>query len=658
MSNLEYTEGGSKFRLVIDAFDSAVGNEGTSAPESVAQYMKMPDNALLEAENVLLDIPGIARRRGTTKASAVGANDIVTTTSGATLTAFLGTPLASAATAGPYVGTTLPSLGTASTAYLQASAGASVTTGLSSTPVSRCPSLGGKAVILAGRNNSETAYPTEPRSLYLISSCVSSYSTGTVTMTTGSVVVAGAGTTWTSAMEGGCFDFPDDAIGQKKVYLIRKVVSATSLILDEPFYGNPTYSGVSGRSYAITPRALYYGGGKTTSPWGTNASGYVTARLAGEWNNRILVGWTKEHKTAATAPADASAPEYKTRLRWSGIIGSDEGYDSNAAISTSNNQATTGMWAWHLNGFIDLNSRFGNLVAFRQFNGALTVWQEKGMTIVHGTPTYSGLGSIDASTTYADIEINGGFAYEETEHGIFFIDKKRGPMIYTGSGKPEALPMSRFIKNQVRAYDHVGYVNDHVLFLNSAIGSSAFRAWMFHVPTGNWSLWTNVSASFAITHPQRSNDHECVALLENANGVRVISLDSLTRPDGTINDVDGSTIQFSLQSKHFGDPAVELRAEKVSATLRYAGTDPIIYANLYNSTPLGGTPKIVPIVPAGSTSPGNARIKTWSKDVAMDSGPAIRVEILEQGTVSTGAANLEVVRVVVEGTVEGEIATT
>lgn len=653
MSGLEYTEGGSKFRLVIDRFDGAVGNEGTSGPESVGRYMQIPNDTMLELENALVDIDGVARRRGATKASAVGANDIVTATSGATLTAFRGAPLASAATVGPYVGTTLPSLGTASTAYLQAAAGASVTTGLSSTPVSRCVSLGGGMILLAGRNNAETAYPNEPRSLYLISGCVSSYSTGTVTVTTASASVIGVGTTWTSAMEGGFFEFPDDGAGYKKAYLIRKVVSTTSLILDEPFYGDPTYSGVAGRGYSISPRQFFYGNGKTTSPWGTATTGYVTARLVAEYGNRVVVGWTKEHKTASTAPSDATAPEYKTRLRWSGIIGSSEGYDSNAAISSSNNLATTGMWAWHMNGFIDLNPRYGALQALRQFNGSLVAWQEKGMTIIFGTPIYSGLGSIDATTTYSDIEINGGFAYEETEYGIFFVDKKRGPMVYTGSGKPEALPMSRFIKNEVRAFDHVGYVNDHVLFLNSGIGSSTFRAWMFHVPTGRWSLWTN-SSSFTITHPQRSNDHECCALLENGSGSRVISLDSLTRPDGTVADSDGSTIQFSVQTRHFGDPGVSIRAEKVTATLRYTGTTPLIFANLYNSTPLGGTPKIVPLVGVADSSPGDSRLKTWSKEVAMDSGPAIRAEILE----SSSAGHLEVVRVVVEGTVEGEIATT
>lgn len=650
MSGLEYTEGGSKFRLVIDRFDGAVGNEGTSAPESVAQYFNLPNDVMLELENALVDIDGVARRRGTTKASAVGAYNANAATSGGTLTAFQGRGYLTSSV-GPYFSTDFTA-STRPTGRVQASAAAPVTTmGTLSLPVSRLPTVGG-VLITAGTTNGGSNTPVgTPNEIFMIGGIdLATYSTGTVTISSGSAVVTGAGTAWTSAMQGSFINFTPDSTGYAKDYLVRSIdTSSQIIILAEPYKGD---SPGSSKNYFLDSVRRLKTGSRSAGAWGTNDS-WPHARVACEYANRLFLGWTKEPAAVGVSTAAAESPEYRSRLRWSGIIGSQEGYDSSAALSSSNNTAFTGMHAWHANGFLDLNTRFGGIQAMRSFNGTLTVWQEKGMTIVHGTPTYSGLGSIDASTTYTDIEINGGFAYEETEHGIFFIDKKRGPMIYTGSGKPEALPMSRFIKNEVRAYDHVGYVNDHVLFLNSGIGASTFRAWMYHVPTGRWSLWTN-SSSFTITHPQRSNDHECVALLENGSGSRVISLDSLTRPDGTVSDVDGSTIQFSVQSKHFGDPGVNLRAEMITATLRYTGTTPLIFGNIYNSTPLGGTPKIVPLVGVADSSPGDSRAKTWSKTVEMDSGPAIRVEILE----SSSAGHLEVARIVVEGTVEGEIATT
>lgn len=651
MSGIKYgDEPNPTFDVSIDSFDGSVGYDSSATTESVGHYLRLNPDQVLDAKNLLLDVDGVARRRGVTKVGAVGAYDIVATTSGAVLAAFRGTTLSSTSVVGPYLATTLPSAGTSANSYVQGTAGAAPTVATQvAVPVSRLACISGQ-IVSVGRNNSSSTYPNQPYYLNLMSATQrATYNTGTVTPTPGSAVMTGSGTTWTADMEGLYMLLSADNNGYQKSYLVRKVVSATSIILDEPYQGDQS---TAGKSYSLMMFATLRAGTKTTCPWGTSSTSVPAARLACEYGNRLVIGWTKENPTAANPPLDAEAPEYKYRLRWSGIIGSQEGYDSNVATSATNNKAIVGMWAWHNNGYLDLNSRFGGLQAMRAFNGALVVWQETGMTVLFGTPVFNGTGSLDATTTYSDIAINGGFAYEETEHGIFFIDKKRGPMVYTGSGKPDALPMSRYIKNTVRAYDHVGYVNDHVIFLNSGIGSATFEAWMFHVPSQRWSRITN-SSSFTITHPQRSNDHECCALLENGSGSRVISLDSLTRPDGTVADVDGSTFQVSLMSQHYGDTSVLHRVQEVMATMRYSGTTPTVYAYCYNTMPASQSGQdINPLVTFSTSNPGNANLKTYKKEVTTDAGSAVRVEIL--GDEALGF--FEVTNIRMRGVTEGAVA--
>ena len=92
---------------------------------------------------------------------------------------------------------------------------------------------------------SPTSMDNEP-SYYKVAGVNSAdyYNTGTVTITSGSAIVSGSGTTFTSAMKGMVFRFEGDSAE----YLIDAFNSVTSLTLSKT-YGGSTSSG----SYAINP---------------------------------------------------------------------------------------------------------------------------------------------------------------------------------------------------------------------------------------------------------------------------------------------------------------------------------------------------------------------------------------------------------------------
>jgi len=97
-------------------------------------------------------------------------------------------------------------------------------------------------------NNSSIKWP------YLIRTgeirTVANYTTGTVSITNGSRTVTGAGTVWTSAMEGRYFQ-PQ---GSKNWYRIRRVENATSLIL----YSAIKEDSASSQTHIIWKRFYYF----------------------------------------------------------------------------------------------------------------------------------------------------------------------------------------------------------------------------------------------------------------------------------------------------------------------------------------------------------------------------------------------------------------
>lgn len=88
-----------------------------------------------------------------------------------------------------------------------------------------------------------------------------SYSTGTATFTSGSIAVAGAGTTWTSEMEGGLIRADNDGIWTK----IETVSDSDDLLLYSPYTG----TGGAGLSYTMAQSPGWSGngtGGYSESP--------------------------------------------------------------------------------------------------------------------------------------------------------------------------------------------------------------------------------------------------------------------------------------------------------------------------------------------------------------------------------------------------------
>ena len=77
---------------------------------------------------------------------------------------------------------------------------------------------------------------------------VADYSSGTVTVTSGSNVITGSGTTWTSGMVGRWFTVTDTSVnGHGYWYRVASVASTTSLAVNTAYYGDTN----SGETYRI-----------------------------------------------------------------------------------------------------------------------------------------------------------------------------------------------------------------------------------------------------------------------------------------------------------------------------------------------------------------------------------------------------------------------
>lgn len=569
---IDYSNDGKRARVTLDlnaSIDSDLIVLGSDDQTSIGCDWKT-------VSNVLTDLPNVLRKRGRIPAlNSTSINDA----SGA-MSVYTG-DLMSGNTYLPIVGTcvdganveTYMQNATTSRTVLASAAG----NGL---PVAKCPMVG-EWLFLCGREAANSTYPNRAASViqYGGSSASSDYSTGTVTMTSGSASVTGSGTTWTSSMEGCAFSVNTDTY-RRAYYRVRKVVSTTSIILDRNYAGSVTGAGLS---YGIEKAPLLYA--VDAGPWGSANSNPKFKVACAAWE-RLVVASTRE--AGSSAAIGDSTPEYKSRIRWSGANGSGEG--SGAAL---------GIYAWNTNGYIDLASKFGEIIALVPAIDSVLVFQERGLTVLRGAPVFDGSGSLDASETHPGVMLAAGSAVQATPRGVFFVDSVTGPCVYDGSGVVAVGvgAASRLVRQTLAR--HVGYYDGKVLF------SGSTRIYVFDTNSRSWSLFT-VPEQISWLQPGRTENSQDVVGL--AAGVKVVNVTNAFDypfgwgPAGT--DWDGSSPTIDLLTGKIGDTVTHLRPERAFVT--YSLPD----------QPAGGTnPHLTLTVSVGSLdSPGSEQTYSTPSD--------------------------------------------
>lgn len=655
MNRFEYLDGGKRFRLTLDTFDGAAIPDGL---EFAPDYYLADRSKAAFLINLLCDQDGILRKRGSMSdvdGSAIYSGILSTVHSTAEFT----NPFSSV-TIGPYLGTTVPSAGTRPTGYLKASSSAGTSIGVGPHPVSKLPYVDGKFV-WCGQDYSSSTVTTRPDYVRLVCPNVSSYSTGTVTMTANGTTVTGAGTTWTAAMVGALFAV-SDSIGYRRAYTIKSIdTSAQTLVLSEPYRGDQL---TAGRPYTISQQELLYGGQKSTSAWGSNAASYAHARVACEHGQRLWLGFTREPESSTADPAAATSLIKPSRLRWSGIIGSQEGYDPAAAVSATNNEASSGIRAWSANGFIDLNTRFGSIVAMKSYGGALIVWQESGMTVVHGSPTFSGAGSLDVTTTYPGISIKDGFSFDENDDGLFFVDTKKGMMVYRPGAPPRSIPQPQAFRHAVQtriddmivcAYGEYIIVTPRSTTLLATYGSAS-GILLIHTPTMRWSSMTTTTLSdYTIAGIVPTGlGYPSIVLAKSASS-KGYSLEYLITGNSGNADGDGGYIECAYSSLMYGEYGVRVRPEAVYTTMRVKGitTDgPSVFLIMGGAPGTGSTP--YDLLTSTATADNGQRVQTFTWHPEVEECDTFGVEIRDSST--DRSTRLDIIQIVVEGTIEGRVS--
>lgn len=120
---------------------------------------------------------------------------------------------------------------------------------------------------------------------------VADYTSGTVTMTSGSSSVTGSSTTWTSAMAGRWLTITDTSVpGQGYWYRIASVTNSTTLTLETDWAAATT----SGATYRIGETPEIPEEGHVILPWGTASDFYAGLRNdavnAAAYNNLFWTG--------------------------------------------------------------------------------------------------------------------------------------------------------------------------------------------------------------------------------------------------------------------------------------------------------------------------------------------------------------------------------
>lgn len=434
---------------------------------------------------------------------------------------------------------------------LNSSAGLSVvpiSSGLPAYPVSKIPTIDGLLVFAGTYASDSSGYTPGYVQFMSGSASVTQYGTGSVTMVLGSPSVVGSGTAWTAAMVGSIFIINNDSIPyQLNYYRVASVNSGTSITLDRPYNGDTAIG--AGTAYSIINSVQAFG--NASSGFTSTAGGLgLLAKVVASYGRRMFLASIGEF-VGTNAPT-----MHKNRIRWSGTIGS-----TNADETGYANAASSGMFNFNANGYIDLGSQYGEILAMAPMQNSLVVFQTSGMTNLVGTPLWSSATGLDPTAVFPTVAINGGFAFETTPYGVFFFDKVAGPCLFDGT-KVTRIGVNRVAQSML-PYDivAVGYYNGKVLFS----GSAQAGIFVYDIDLDSWSFHTPPAPVSPIIAGRVENSESIVGVC----GKRIVNLQNLfDNPGVQVNDFDGTQIVANFQTGYIGETTNMIRPERMFVTYR------------------------------------------------------------------------------------------
>ncbi len=469
---------------------------------------------------------------------------------------------------------------------------------------------------------------------------------GTATMTTGStsVTLSSALTAQEQLDVIGAYiiNTQDDEVA---AYRIAGVTSSTVITIDRGYYGSRSAAASTYSIQAVTPVTVpdSYSAGSALGV-ASRYQGVFGSCVLNAWN-RLVIGGIHFGPQPPTGVGNLLRSTKPWGFRWSGIIDSDEG-----------TAPFVGHRAFHDDAYVLLSESYGAITDSVKMGSAVVFLQEKAITVVYGQPTFDTTGTLDASQIYTGFNPVPGSACA-TPYGLFFIDAVKGLCAWNAGTIPTPVPTGRSIAALFHTIfpTRLGYHDGH-LFIGGGSSSSAAnnkRGFLYHVPTGRWA---ETYGQFSFLIPGRrggvagDSDHFLIGYV-NPTGTeyRVCTpSDVLEYPGVTLTDPDGGNVTLDVKTGVIGDPIARMRPERLWVTYKCTdgGTDPKLVVTLY-----GGLDDNE-LYSKAFTLNGDAG--TVTRVIEIDNGTTAE-NGLSLGFTTTGdAAVVEVIRVIVEGTVEGQ----
>jgi len=338
------------------------------------------------------------------------------------------------------------------------------------------------------------------------------------------------------------------------------------------------------------------------------------------------------------------------RIKWSGIPGSIEPF------TVANPQTTPfiGADGFHTNGYLDLPASGGDIVGLTQFGTAVVVFQQRKMTILYGSPTVDGAGSLDANTSYDASLYLGCELVANTPRGLFFYDYVKGLMVWTGSGAPTKVSgdgQRLFLINNPPSC--MGFVDDHVVLTGFSGGGGGLA---FHTTMGSWSEFT--SADFAYVNSLQPGRGSIAQGLYEL----VVGLDTATRKlvdfgvcfaefNNGGADHAGTAVDFDIASSSIGDGESFLRPERAYITymMNDGGTpDPALTLSIYTGMNVGQSAAANTASQVFGPVAGTTFV-TRVMEMNLSAAPSLSYQVRLTGVPTYCAVN----QIVITGSVEG-----
>jgi hypothetical protein len=609
-------EGGTRARITVDLNGASLDSDANPIG---SQWQTLT--------NVLTDLPGMLYKRGAI--TYAGSSSDINVGADNTL-AFYDGPVRGTATWQPYVAY---SVANANFAIQNSSgAGVEISTTHVANPITKCPTVN-ELLVIAG----VTGYGTNTNTCLApivyggADGSVLSYSTGTVTITAASATVTGSGTTWTSSMEGMLVRFTaDSAAYENALYVVKKVNSTTSLVLDRPYNGD---SAGAGKAYAMTiVREML---ATAATPFAA-VDGGQPARIAASAWGRLVLANTHEVPGGSHGAVVTGSPRYPSRIRWSGAIGSDEGV----------NAAAYGMWSFDANGYVDLAAKFGEVLALVPTRDAVLAFQETGLTVIRGAPVYDGAGSLDISDVHPGVAINGGFAFEATPQGVFFFDKNVGPCVYDGA-RVQRIGDARVTRLMIPyGIYSVGYYDGKAIFS----GSLTRGIFVFDTATGQWSFQEPADTIDDLMAGRTAQGEDVVGIVSAGKVVNLTTM--FDAPGVAATDWSGTAFTVDVKTGKLGDTLTHLRPERAYITYRLTDlttTNPYLSTTITTGLPDNSDSQHT-YTCAATDLIETTDVETKRLEISMSSDPMAQVRVLQ----NNAAGKLELYALVIDCCVEGE----